>query len=720
MRKLFFLLAVSWALPALSQFNISQLPPANLPIQPTDALIVNQTIGGAKTTRQAPVSAVTSLVPPLTASYLLQSANPAIPNSRTLVGTANEILLADGGPLGNLVLSTPQPIATTSSPTFSSLILTNPLTVPNGGLGVNTITGLVVGNGVSAVTPYVGTSCTNQFVRALSSTGVATCNTVANTDLANSSITLNGAAIVLGGTRTLSLASADFVNQGTTTTLLHGNAAGNPSFGQVSLTADVSGILPGANGGTGNGFFSVAGPATALKTFTFPNASATVLTSNAAVTVPQGGTGVATLTAHGVLLGEGAGNVSAVAAMAADTLLQGQGAAADPAAVSVNNCGSTSQALSYSTTTHAFGCQTLGVGTVTSLTGGTGITASPSTITTTGSFAIDQTFSPTWTGTHTFSIAPNLQAGFSGSGTVNGSIPGALVNTNTGTAAQTVYSMGNNLGTDFTLTLLGGNYTGAAPCGNCLATGDTVTIRAGGSSGAMSLATVNTERMRIANNGAVTVNAPTSAATALQVIGVSGSGLYTENVTAGATAGQSFGMLIAAGTNSSDFAFNVSNRALTQGFLAVRGDGEVEMNGLVQSSAVQTGTLCWGSARGQVTIDTTVACLASTIRVKQAIVPLDAGLAQVLKMRPVSYDLKPEFNPMHLGRQVGLIAEEVQKIDPRLVALDDEGLPRGVRYMQLTAVLIKAVQQQQLEIYALWILLVGSFGFTYFRTRRRG
>ena len=38
---------------------------------------------------------------------------------------------------------------------------------------------------------------------------------------------------------------------GTTTSLLHGNAGGNPSWSAVSLTADVSGILPFANGGTG-------------------------------------------------------------------------------------------------------------------------------------------------------------------------------------------------------------------------------------------------------------------------------------------------------------------------------------------------------------------------------------------------------------------------------------------------------------------------------------
>lgn len=44
----------------------------------------------------------------------------------------------------------------------------------------------------------------------------------------------------------------------------------------VSLTADVSGILPTANGGTANAFFTVAGPASSAKTFTFPNASATI------------------------------------------------------------------------------------------------------------------------------------------------------------------------------------------------------------------------------------------------------------------------------------------------------------------------------------------------------------------------------------------------------------------------------------------------------------
>lgn len=45
---------------------------------------------------------------------------------------------------------------------------------------------------------------------------------------------------------------------GTTTTLLHGNAAGDPTFAAVSLTADVTGTLPAANGGTGVAYDRIA------------------------------------------------------------------------------------------------------------------------------------------------------------------------------------------------------------------------------------------------------------------------------------------------------------------------------------------------------------------------------------------------------------------------------------------------------------------------------
>ena len=49
-------------------------------------------------------------------------------------------------------------------------------------------------------------------------------------------------------------------------------------------------------------------------------------------------------------------------------------------------------------------------------------------------------------------------------------------------------------------------------------------------------------------------------------------------------------------------------------------------------------------------------------------------------------------------RDLGFIAEEVAAIDPLLATYDDEGEIEGVRYRQLTAVLVKAIQAQQEQI----------------------
>lgn len=91
--------------------------------------------------------------------------------------------------------------------------------------GALTQHGVVLGGGAGAAPTSLGVASANTFLA-----GVAASDPIF---------------------RTITLASADFANQGTTTTVLHGNAAGNPSFGAVALTADVTGTLPFGNGGTG-------------------------------------------------------------------------------------------------------------------------------------------------------------------------------------------------------------------------------------------------------------------------------------------------------------------------------------------------------------------------------------------------------------------------------------------------------------------------------------
>lgn len=104
-----------------------------------------------------------------------------------------------------------------------------------------------------------------------------------------------GTGIVKNTTTTgvLSIAVAgDFptLNQNTTgsaATLTTARAIyGNNFDGSAALTQ----IIASTYGGTGNGFTKFSGPTTGEKTFTLPNASATILTDNAVVTLAQGGT----------------------------------------------------------------------------------------------------------------------------------------------------------------------------------------------------------------------------------------------------------------------------------------------------------------------------------------------------------------------------------------------------------------------------------------------
>jgi hypothetical protein len=55
-----------------------------------------------------------------------------------------------------------------------------------------------------------------------------------------------------------------------------GNLTLGGTLSGVNLTSQVTGTLPAGNGGTGNAFFSVSGPATSVKTYTFPNESMSV------------------------------------------------------------------------------------------------------------------------------------------------------------------------------------------------------------------------------------------------------------------------------------------------------------------------------------------------------------------------------------------------------------------------------------------------------------
>jgi hypothetical protein len=88
-------------------------------------------------------------------------------------------------------------------------------------------------------------------------------------------------------------------------------------------------------------------------------------------------------------------------------------------------------------------------------------------------------------------------------------------------------------------------------------------------------------------------------------------------------------------------------------------------------------------------------CTVSSARFKHDIESQVSGLDTIRGLRPVSF--KYNNDPSEQVR-LGLIAEEVKEVDPRLVFKGDDNLPRGVRYEDLTSVLTKAVQELDLKL----------------------
>ena len=114
-------------------------------------------------------------------------------------------------------------------------------------------------------------------------------------------------------------------NTSATRYLSNTGLSNNPAWAQIDMSNGVTGVLNGSNGGTGSNFLIFTGPTTSLRTFTLPDASSTILTDFADVTVSQGGTGLSTLTLNNILLGNGTGTVQFVAPGSDGNILQSNG-----------------------------------------------------------------------------------------------------------------------------------------------------------------------------------------------------------------------------------------------------------------------------------------------------------------------------------------------------------------------------------------------------------
>jgi len=86
-------------------------------------------------------------------------------------------------------------------------------------------------------------------------------------------------------------------------------------------------------------------------------------------------------------------------------------------------------------------------------------------------------------------------------------------------------------------------------------------------------------------------------------------------------------------------------------------------------------------------------------RFKKNITPISFALAMVDKLQGVNFDWRVgEFKDRDFptGKQIGFIAQEVEKVLPEVVTTDRDGY-KGVEYSNITAVLVEAVKELKTE-----------------------
>src|SRR5207249_5696942 len=77
----------------------------------------------------------------------------------------------------------------------------------------------------------------------------------------------------------------------------------------------------------------------------------------------------------------------------------------------------------------------------------------------------------------------------------------------------------------------------------------------------------------------------------------------------------------------------------------------------------------------------------SSMRFKDEIKPMDKASEAILSLQPVTFHYKKDLDPEGIS-QFGLVAEQVEKVNPDLVARDEQGKPYTVRYEAVNAMLL--------------------------------
>ncbi len=111
----------------------------------------------------------------------------------------------------------------------------------------------------------------------------------------------------------------------------------------------------------------------------------------------------------------------------------------------------------------------------------------------------------------------------------------------------------------------------------------------------------------------------------------------------------------------------------------------------ISGATVPTGVAVIVDANGHLGTTT------SSEHFKEAIKPMDKASEAVLALKPVTFRYKKDLDPKALP-QFGLVAEEVEKVNPALVARDDQGKVYTVRYEAVNAMLLNEFLKEHRKV----------------------
>ena len=111
------------------------------------------------------------------------------------------------------------------------------------------------------------------------------------------------------------------------------------------------------------------------------------------------------------------------------------------------------------------------------------------------------------------------------------------------------------------------------------------------------------------------------------------------------------------------------------------------------------GTTSSGGTAVFINSDGRLGTMTSSRRFKEEIKPMERSSEALYALKPVTFRYKKEFDPQGI-LQFGLVAEDVEAVNPDLVVRDKEGKPYSVRYDQVNAMLLNEVLKEHKKVEA--------------------